>query len=144
MSETESKFRERRSAHTDEPSEPELEPTPTIGDDAPPDRDEAPAPAADREAASGFDVESLESAPLPEPSLVEIAALLAEQAAVFLRGVPVGPGDERKPLPNQARHFIDLVTVLDEKTSSSQTPEESQQIEQILSQLRLAYLRVAG
>jgi hypothetical protein len=43
---------------------------------------------------------------------------------------------------DQARHAIELLTVLQQKTAGNRTPEESEEIEGMLHQLRLAFITV--
>ena len=56
--------------------------------------------------------------------------------------VPV-PGQEESvvDLP-MARHFIDLLALLDEKTADSLSAEEQQAIDQSLHELRMAFVQV--
>jgi hypothetical protein len=44
--------------------------------------------------------------------------------------------------PDQARHAIDLLAMLQEKTEGNRTNEESEEIEYMLHQLRMAYVSV--
>ena len=43
---------------------------------------------------------------------------------------------------DQARHAIELLTVLQQKTEGNRTPEESEEIEAMLHQLRMAFITV--
>ena len=51
-------------------------------------------------------------------------------------------GKPEKNLP-QARHLIDMLEVLQQKTEGNRTPEETEDIEAMLYQLRMAYVQVA-
>ena len=65
---------------------------------------------------------------------------LATQAMVSLGQVPnpfSGKVEIRLP---EARHFIDTLTMLEEKTGGNRTPEESALLRGALHQLRLAYV----
>ena len=52
-----------------------------------------------------------------------------------------GSGKPEKNLP-VARHLIDMLEVLQQKTEGNRTPEESEDIEAMLYQLRMAYVQV--
>ena len=51
-------------------------------------------------------------------------------------------GKAEKNLP-VAKHLIDLLEVLQEKTEGNRTSEESENIEGLLYQLRMAYVQAA-
>ena len=42
--------------------------------------------------------------------------------------------------PNQAKHFIDTLAMLEEKTDGNRTPEESALLSSLLHQLRMAFV----
>ncbi len=64
-----------------------------------------------------------------------IVDVLAQQAAVLLTGAQ---GIERNPA--QARLFIDLLDLLQEKTEGRLAPEEARYLRDVLAQLQLAYV----
>ena len=80
--------------------------------------------------------------PLPPPSLSLLANSLYLQAAIALGLLP-NPltGKAQTQLP-QAKHTIDMLAILQQKTEGNRTPEESEDIEEMLHQLRLAFLSV--
>lgn len=80
--------------------------------------------------------------PLPPPSLSFLITTLGTQAMVALGEVPNPITGKLERLPNQAKHFIDTLAMLEEKTAGNRTPEESALLDSLLHQLRLAY--VAG
>ncbi len=41
---------------------------------------------------------------------------------------------------DEAKHFIDLLEMLDQKTAGNRTPEESQLLEDLLHELRLGFV----
>ena len=43
---------------------------------------------------------------------------------------------------DQAKHAIDLLTMLQQKTEGNRTPEESEELEAALHELRLAFVTV--
>jgi hypothetical protein len=79
---------------------------------------------------------------LPPPSLAFLITTLGTQAMVALGEVPNPLTGKLERLPNQAKHFIDTLAMLEEKTAGNRTPEESAILSALLHQLRLAY--VAG
>jgi Domain of unknown function (DUF1844) len=84
--------------------------------------------------------ESSPAPPLPPATLSFLITTLATQAMVSLGQVPnpfSGKVEIRLP---EARHFIDTLTTLEEKTGGNRTPEESALLRGALHQLRLAYI----
>ncbi len=79
---------------------------------------------------------------LPPASLTYLASSLAFQASMSL-GLMPDPisGKQEKNLP-QARHLIDMLEVLQQKTEGNRSPDESEDIEAMLYQLRMAYVQV--
>jgi Domain of unknown function (DUF1844) len=63
--------------------------------------------------------------------------------AMFQMGLVAGPGGQRIPadLVN-ARNTIDMIEVLERKTQGNLTPEESRLLEDVLYELRMAYVEV--
>jgi hypothetical protein len=81
-------------------------------------------------------------APLPPPSLALLATTLGMQAMAALGLLPdpaIGKAETRL---EQARHFIDLLGVLQQKTEGNRTPEESRILEDLLHELRMGYVAV--
>src|SRR3954468_16611188 len=78
--------------------------------------------------------------PLPPASLTFLLTTLATQAMVALGQVP-NPITGRAELRfNQAKHVIDTLGMLEEKTAGNRTPEESGLLEDLLHQLRIAFV----
>jgi hypothetical protein len=77
---------------------------------------------------------------LPPPSLAFLITTLGTQAMVALGEVPNPISGKMERLPNQAKHFIDTLAMLEEKTAGNRTPEESALLSSLLHQLRMAYL----
>jgi hypothetical protein len=74
---------------------------------------------------------------VPEASLTALMHLLTEQALLSM-GVPHPMVKEAPPAnPKVARFYVDLLSVLKEKTEGARTDAETGQIEEILYQLRL-------
>jgi len=64
-----------------------------------------------------------------------VVDLLAQQAAVFLTGAQ---GIEKNPA--QARLFIDLLDILQDKTAGRLAPEEAAYLRDVLASLQLAFV----
>ena len=78
--------------------------------------------------------------PLPPATFSFLVTTLATQAMVSLGEVPnpfSGKIEVRLP---EARHFIDTLAMLEEKTAGNRTPEESALLRGALHQLRMAYI----
>jgi hypothetical protein len=78
--------------------------------------------------------------PMPPATLSFLVTTLATQAMVSLGQVPnpfSGKTEVRLP---EARHFIDTLAMLEEKTAANRTPEESALLDSFLHQLRMSYV----
>ena len=86
-----------------------------------------------------------ESIPLPPATFTFLTQSLRVQAEVHLGLLHFGPEDER-PETNLdlARHHIDLLGVLQEKTRGNLTLEEQRLLENSLTELRFRYIQVSG
>ncbi len=81
---------------------------------------------------------------IPDPSFAELVNIIATQVVVGLGGM-AGPGGERIP-PNieVAKHYIDMLQMLEEKTRNNLTDDEKKLLDQVLYELRLLYVQAAG
>ncbi len=80
---------------------------------------------------------------LPAPTLTFLASTLYLQGAIAMGLLPNPASDDRPEIhPDQARHAIDLLIMLQQKTEGNRTPEESEEFEVMLHQLRLAYINI--
>lgn len=78
--------------------------------------------------------------PLPDASLASLLAMLSNQAMVALgliRNPATGKAEKELTL---ARYFIDLITVLEEKTKGNLDPDEAAALDETLHTLRMAYV----
>jgi hypothetical protein len=74
---------------------------------------------------------------VPEASLTALMHLLTEQALLSM-GVPHPMVKEVPPAnPVVARFYVDLISVLKEKTEGARTDAETAQLDEILYQLRM-------
>lgn len=78
--------------------------------------------------------------PLPEPGFLEIVQILAMQAMVGLGGMRHPNGQEIPPNLEVAKHHIDLLAILEQKTEGKLEPQEKQVLNTTLYQLRMAYV----
>lgn len=82
--------------------------------------------------------------PLPPPTFGELVNLVLMQALAGL-GLLAGPEGQRIP-PNLevAKHFIDLLQVLEDKTKGNLTPDEKRLLDQVLYETRMSFVHIAG
>lgn len=77
-------------------------------------------------------------------NFIEILNILAMQAAVSLGGYQ-GPGGERlPPNPMAAKHFIDLIDILEQKTRGNLTETEKKVLDSVLYEVRLQYVQMVS
>ncbi len=63
---------------------------------------------------------------------------------LFALGVIHVEGQQRPPDLELARYHIDMLETLAEKTKNSLTEEEKEVLESMLSEVRMAYVKIAG
>lgn len=80
---------------------------------------------------------------LPPAQFGTLLAMLSTQAMVALGLLPNPATDKIEPQLQLARHFIDLLAVLEEKTQGNLSPEESKGLTSTLHELRMAYVEQA-
>ena len=160
---TESRFRERRSAHRDEPgAEPAppavepVEPAPpaaesvvgtesvpvaeSVATEAPPAEEAAPLAEEPEPIA---DLDQLADMEVPEPSFLELIEPHIEMALRFLGELPLTPDGERRVLPRWAKREIDLLGLLEERTRGNLPSPEQEYLQQALDHLRTLYLKAS-
>ncbi len=84
--------------------------------------------------------EKIPSEPLPPPSLTFLASTLYLQGAIAMGLLPNPISDKSDIELDRAKHAIDMLAMLQEKTAGNRTPEESEEIEAMLHQLRMAFV----
>ena len=82
--------------------------------------------------------------PLPPPSFLSLITMLGSQAMLALGLVPVEQAGRVIVRINEAKHFIDLIEILREKTEGNRTQEETEAIDGFLHELRMAYITLKG
>ena len=91
------------------------------------------------------DLEELEAEDYGEagPAGFDTLVSYLSTTAMFQLGLLPGPGGERIPVDLvNARHTIDLLEVLQQKTRGNLTPAEAQLLEDVLYELRLSYVEI--
>ncbi|HEY5313488.1 MAG TPA: DUF1844 domain-containing protein [Pirellulales bacterium] len=80
---------------------------------------------------------------LPPATLAVLITTLATQVMVLLGQIanPIS-GKAEIDLP-QAQHFIDTLAMLEAKTAGNRTPEETRLLDNLLHELRMAYVQVS-
>lgn len=79
---------------------------------------------------------------LPPASLATLVSSLMSQTLYALGQLPDPEGELPKPQLNVARHLIDTLSVLEEKTAGNLSDEEKKILSDVLHQLRMGYVAV--
>lgn len=95
---------------------------------------------AGQEDATGATPGEKEPLPLPPATLEVLVTSLATQAMMALGFMPHPVSGKTEVQVDQAKHFIDTLGMLEEKTEGNRTPEESTLMERLLHELRLGYV----
>ena len=77
---------------------------------------------------------------LPPPSFALIVASFAAQASVALGQVPNPMTNKTEVDLDLAKHAIDTLAILEQKTKGNLTADEAGMLEAVLHQMRIAYL----
>jgi Domain of unknown function (DUF1844) len=81
---------------------------------------------------------------MPPASLEMLVTTLVTEAMISLGQIAHPHTGETVFQPQQAKYLIDTIEVLREKTQGNVTPDETQMMEQLLHQLRLAYVQLTA
>ena len=84
--------------------------------------------------------ESPKDVPLPKPDLQALVSGLAAQAMVSMGIFPNPATGKTAFMFHQAQHLIDTIVMLDEKTKGSQTAAETEDIQNVLHELRMLFV----
>ncbi len=101
----------------------------------------APAESAPAESAPA-ESPSDAAEPLPPPSLTFLASSLYLQGMVSLGLLPGPASDKPQVHLEHAKHTIDTLQMLQEKTEGNRTPDETKELDTMLHELRLSYIAV--
>jgi hypothetical protein len=151
---------ELREEYRDLLEKAKTEPEPAMAQDAALRPEPSPAaspPASEAPRGRGGRRTALEPEPEPEampfdfpstppglgPGFFDLAAMLAEPAALYLGDVPLPDGQTAEDL-EMARMHIDLLDVLRQKTIGNLTAQESAFLEDLLYRLRVRYVQKHG
>ena len=86
---------------------------------------------------SQFDVD------LPKPTLTMIVTTIAQQAMVSMGILPNPATGKSVFLMKQAAYLIDSIDVLFEKTQGNRTDDETRTISNVMSELRMLYVKAS-
>lgn len=100
-----------------------------------------PSTAAERRAERRRQRES--AAQIPPPDFTTLVGLFSTQAMVALGLIANPASGKPEPEPALARHFIDMLGVLEEKTKGNLTSAEAGLIDSTLHQLRMVYVELS-
>ncbi|HEX6864011.1 MAG TPA: DUF1844 domain-containing protein [Thermoanaerobaculia bacterium] len=92
---------------------------------------------------SGLEFPGGLGAPQGGPGFLDLAAMLAEPAAIYLGDAPLPDGQWAENL-EMARLHIDLLDVLRQKTAGNLTAQESAILEDLIYRLRVRYVQKRG
>lgn len=88
------------------------------------------------------EVETHDDGAIPEATFLGIVNTLAMQAVVGLGGVAGAGGQPIPPQPELAKHSIDLLEVLGQKTKGNLSEVETKTLDTTLYNLRMAYVEL--
>jgi hypothetical protein len=92
------------------------------------------------ESSAGQNPPDLADPPMPPASLAFLCTTIATQAMIALGQIPNPITGNVAVRSKQAKHFIDTLGMLEEKTKGNRTAEESALFDDILHQLRMAFV----
>jgi hypothetical protein len=81
---------------------------------------------------------------MPPAGFIELVNMIVMNAMAGL-GMMAGPGG--KPIPPNlevAKHFVDMLQVLEDKTKGNLNAEEKKLLDQVLYEMRMYYVQAAG
>ena len=81
---------------------------------------------------------------MPPANFQTLWSELASQAYMFLGAIPDPKTGQAIVAPEYAKHYIDLLGVLEEKTKGNLSDEESEDFLKVIAELREVFVRVAG
>jgi hypothetical protein len=81
---------------------------------------------------------------IPPASLDVLLSTLAAQAMTAMGHLPDPVEGHPVVRPDLAKHYIDMVGMLEEKTKGNLTPDEANMIESVLHELRMIFVTTRG
>lgn len=102
--------------------------------------------AQEKEEKEKTKTEKKQRGPLPEGDIAAMISMFVTQALFALGVLAVEGQEDKKKEPDleMAKYNIDMLNTLQEKTKGNLTEQEEQALENMLSQVRMAYVQVAG
>jgi hypothetical protein len=82
--------------------------------------------------------------PIPDPTFHEILNMIVMQASIGLGGYQSPEGQSVPPDLGAAKHYIDMLELLDKKTSGNLEEEEKKVLDQVIHELRMAFVQIAN
>ncbi|GIX46574.1 MAG: hypothetical protein KatS3mg131_0785 [Candidatus Tectimicrobiota bacterium] len=83
-----------------------------------------------------------EAMELPPANFINFVAMLANNALMFLGQIPDPVTQQRHRDLAQAKHTIDTLLMLRDKTRGNLTAQEEQVLQEVLAQLQMAYVSI--
>jgi hypothetical protein len=99
---------------------------------------------AEKELADEQPAEQAEQPEMPPPSLELLVTSLAAQAAVGLGLMPDPFSNSTHLELDMAKHHIDMLGVIEEKTKGNLSKEEHEMLDSALHELRMLYVQVSN
>ena len=81
---------------------------------------------------------------MPPASIAMLMSSLATEAMISLGAMPHPATGQTTVRRNQAKYLIDTLDMLKQKTVGNLTPDEARALDDVLHQLRMAYVGVPG
>lgn len=97
----------------------------------------SPSPVSESEVTT-----SAEAGQFPPADFMFLISMLATQSFSAMGQIPDPVTGQASKHPEVAKHMIDLLAVLEEKTRGNLEPQEKAALESVLHQLRMAYIAV--
>ena len=120
------------------------EPGPEVAGGGPPPQTSARQNANAGAARAYNQASTAQQSRLPAASFLGLANMLGVEAAMHLGLIEAGPGEERTVDLEAARHVIDLLGILQEKTRGNLVPEENTLLDNMLADLRMQFVAASG
>jgi hypothetical protein len=90
------------------------------------------------------EVKETDHGPLPEPSFPELVQMILMQALIGMNGMQTPDGRTLQPDIEVAKHHIDLLSLLAQKTKGNLTDEEQQLMDAALYELRMRFVHAVN
>lgn len=105
-------------------------------------RSESPTPPASAGGSDNTQTAGANDPPMPPASIGMLMSSLATEALLSMGQFPHPVTGETLVRRNQAKYLIDMLAVLKEKTAGNLSHDEDQALDDILHQLRMAFVSV--